>query len=165
VGSTTLTRISLHWSSDSNRGLYDYTNAWVIATNGTNTFLMKGNVGIGTTSPSYKLHVNGDVYATGGVTCLSDIRKKDVIERQVKLSIDDIANAPLIYYSLKGESAHKVRLGSVAQYWANILPETVNKGADGVLSMQYDVQALTSVIALAREVKRLKEEVERLKKN
>jgi hypothetical protein len=126
---------------------------------------MKGNVGIGTTSPSYKLHVNGDVYATGGVTCLSDIRKKDVIERQVKLSIDDIANAPLIYYSLKGEKDHKVRLGSVAQYWANILPETVNKGADGVLSMQYDVQALTSVIALAREVKRLKEEVERLKKN
>ena len=165
VGSTTLTRISLHWSSDSNRGLYDYTGYWVIGTNGTNTFLMKGNVGIGTTSPSYKLHVNGDVYATGGVTCLSDIRKKDVIERQVKLSIDDIANAPLIYYSLKGESAHKVRLGSVAQYWANILPETVNKGADGVLSMQYDVQALTSVIALAREVKRLKEEVERLKKN
>ena len=165
VGSTTLTRISLHWSSDSNRGLYDYTGYWVIGTNGTNTFLMKGNVGIGTTSPSYKLHVNGDVYATGGVTCLSDIRMKDVIERQVKLSIDDIANAPLIYYSLKGESAHKVRLGSVAQYWANILPETVNKGADGVLSMQYDVQALTSVIALAREVKRLKEEVERLKKN
>ena len=165
VGSTTLTRISLHWSSDSNRGLYDYTGYWVIGTNGTNTFMMRGNVGIGTTSPSYKLHVNGDVYATGGVTCLSDIRMKDVIERQVKLSIDDIANAPLIYYSLKGEKAHKVRLGSVAQYWANILPETVNKGADGVLSMQYDVQALTSVIALAREVKRLKEEVERLKKN
>jgi hypothetical protein len=122
-------------------------------------------LGINQSSPSYALDVNGDVYATGGVTCLSDIRKKDVIEREVKLSIDDIANAPLIYYSLKGEKAHKVRLGSVAQYWANILPETVNKGADGVLSMQYDVQALTSVIALAREVKRLKEEVERLKKN
>lgn len=165
VGTSSSARISLHWSSDNNRGLYDSSGAWAIGTNGTNTFMMRGNVGIGTTSPSYKLHVNGDVYATGGVTCLSDIRKKDVIEREVKLSIDDIANAPLIYYSLKGESAHKVRLGSVAQYWANILPETVNKGADGVLSMQYDVQALTSVIALAREVKRLEEEVERLKKN
>ena len=55
VGSTTLTRISLHWSSDSNRGLYDYTGYWVIGTNGTNTFLMKGNVGIGTTSPQKAL--------------------------------------------------------------------------------------------------------------
>lgn len=218
---------SISLDCSTNRGVYDDTGGgWLIATNGTNTWLSRGNVGIGTTSPSYKLHVDGVIYstnyihtkqhvvakaleltstgstsgnggyidfhfndssadytsrlieetsgtvklygnflATGGVTCLSDIRKKDVIEREVKLSIDDIANAPLIYYTLKGENAHKVRLGSVAQYWANILPETVNKGADGVLSMQYDVQALTSVIALAREVKRLKEEVERLKKN
>ena len=164
VGTSSSARISLHWSSDNNRGLYDSSGAWVIATNGTNTFMMRGNVGIGTTSPSYKLHVNGDVYATGGVTCLSDIRKKDVIEREVKLSIDDIANAPLIYYSLKGEKAHKVRLGSVAQYWANILPETVNKGADGVLSMQYDVQAFTSVVVLARRVRQLEMQIIELKK-
>ena len=164
VGTSSSARISLHWASGNNRGLYDSSDAWLIGTDGSNTFLMKGNVGIGTTSPSYKLHVNGDVYATGGVTCLSDIRKKDVIERHVKLSIDDIANAPLIYYSLKGESAHKVRLGSVAQYWANILPETVNKGADGVLSMQYDVQALTSVVVLARRVRQLEMQIIELKK-
>jgi hypothetical protein len=52
----------------------------------------------------------------------------------------------------------------VAQYWANILPETVNKGADGVLSMQYDVQALTSVVVLARRVRQLEMQIIELKK-
>ena len=43
-----------------NRGIYDNsTNDWVIATNGTNTWLRRGNVGIGTDTPAYKLDVNG----------------------------------------------------------------------------------------------------------
>jgi hypothetical protein len=39
-----------------------------------------GNVGIGSTSPSYKLHVVGDIFATGNVTGFSDERLKTNIE-------------------------------------------------------------------------------------
>lgn len=45
--------------TSANRGVYDYTKAsWIIATDGTNTWLPQGNVGIGTTSPAQKLTVD-----------------------------------------------------------------------------------------------------------
>lgn len=48
-----------------NRGLYDATNGkWIIATDGTNTWMSEGKVGIGITSPTEKLDVDGNVKAT-----------------------------------------------------------------------------------------------------
>lgn len=48
-----------------NRGLYDAsTNQWIITTDGTNTWMAQGSVGIGTTSPSAKLDVKGGILAS-----------------------------------------------------------------------------------------------------
>ena len=165
VGTSTTARISLHWASHNNniRGLYDYTNAWLIGTDGTKSFLMKGNVGIGTDSPQYKLHVAGDIYATGGVSALSDIRQKDVITFKYAPDLNEIAFAPIIRYTMKDDEQKREHVGSIAQYWRSVMPEAVNEAKDGTLSMQYGVIALTSVIALAREVRKLKAEINRLK--
>ena len=147
------------------RGVYDITgDKWLIGCNANNTFMLKGNVGIGTTSPTYKLHVSGQIYCTGGFTFLSDVRKKNIIDYDVKLSVADIANAPLIHYTLKDDPLRRVRIGSIAQYWEKVLPESVNADKEGILSMGYDLQAHTAVVVLARKVCELMEEVENLKK-
>jgi hypothetical protein len=65
-------KVSLY--TGSNRGVYSDTNSsWVIATNGTNTFTMIGNLGVGTSTPSYKLHVAGTMYASGAATLASTL--------------------------------------------------------------------------------------------
>ena len=175
VGSTTLTRISLHWSSDSNRGLYDYTGYWVIGTNGTNTFLMKGNVGIGTTSPGDdKLKVNGSIYTTVGLysegyvdglayNTASDGRLKDIIDYNAVPHIDDIANAPAIHFTWKNKRDEEIHVGTIAQYWQKIVPECVHQSKRRFLTVNYDVIALVNTIALAREVIALKHEIAELK--
>ena len=122
-----------------------------------------GNFGIGTTSPGYKLHVVGKIYCTGGFAFLSDIRKKNVVGFCNGFSVKDIANAPLIQYTLKGDLDDGRRhIGSVAQYWQKVLPDTVNE-ADGTLSMDQESILMASVITLARKVMSLENQIIQLK--
>lgn len=56
---------SISLLTSTNRGVYDNTgNGWLIYTNGTNTMLTRGNVGIGKSSPAYKLDVDGTINCT-----------------------------------------------------------------------------------------------------
>lgn len=139
----------------------------------------QGDVGIGTTSPSYKLHVAGTIYATGAITALSDARKKD-ITGEADVTVEQIAHAPAVQFLWKDKERRKdgQQVGTLAQYWKAVLPEVVSdKG--GELSMQYGVAALVSAIVTARKVvdherritelekenERLRTEVEQLRLN
>ena len=142
------------------------------------TVLANGNVGISTDYPSYSLHVVGNIYATGAVTALSDIRKKDVLSTDIGLTVEQIADAPTIKFLWKDRRNEGIQVGSVAQFWAANLPEVVMERG-GELSMQYGVAALVSAIITARKVvdherriselekenERLRTEVEQLRLN
>ena len=155
-------------SGNVNRGIYDRTsgiNKWLLYFDANNTILNYGNVGIGTSSPQYKLHVVGTIYATASVAQFSDIRGKDVETYQWAPSLETIANAPIIIYTKKDGSDPRKYIGSVAQYWQKVTPEAVTEAADGMLSMEYGPIALVNVIALAREVRQLKAQIAQLKRS
>ena len=121
-----------------------------------------GNCGIGVTSPSYKLHVSGDIYATGDVTAASDERQKCDIE-QVDLNVEQIANAPAIKFSWKDGRDNLRHVGSFAQYWQKVLPESVTDKND-ILGLNYGSAALVSVKKVAERVLSDEEEIEQLRK-
>lgn len=121
-----------------------------------------GNVGIGTTSPSYKLHVNGTLGAgntsvsnlesEGYVSALSDIRKKEVVEYMDGLTIEQIAEAPIIKFTWKERPEEGLQVGSIAQYWQEILPQSVHTTHDGFLSFAESRAALVGTISNSREL-------------
>ena len=124
----------------------------------------EGNVGIGTGSPSYTLHVAGTIYATGAITALSDARKKD-ITGEAGVTVEQIAHAPAVQFLWKDKERRKdgQQVGTLAQYWQTVLPEVVSdKG--GELSMQYGVAALVSSIIIARKVANHEVRIDKMEK-
>ena len=121
-------------------------------------------VGIGTSSPQYALHVVGTIYATNGVTDLSDINKKDIIDYNAEISTAKIASAPLIHYTLKGDTSKQPHVGSIAQYWQKVLPEAVLTSEDGCLSMKYGLIAFSAAVSNARTIMRLNAKIIHLSK-
>ena len=118
---------------------------------------------VATTDSTYELNVGGKIYCTGGFAFLSDIRKKNVLGFCNGFSVKDIANAPLIQYTLKGDLDDGRRhIGSVAQYWQKVLPDTVNEAND-TLSMDQESILMASVITLARKVMSLENQIIQLK--
>ena len=92
--------------------------------------LQNGNVGFGTTSPSAKLHVAGNVLATGEVTAYSDERLKSNIETIAKGK----RLRPVTF--VKDGARH---VGLIAQEVRELCPEAVSIGNDplGLLSLNY----------------------------
>jgi len=115
--------------------------------------LFEENIGIGYRNSNYDLYVDGETgngWFAGTVTQQSDIRRKDVISN-INLSIQQIASAPAFRFRFKDERKNKrIMIGTSAQYWDAVLPESVTHGTDDVLGFDYGVTALVSTIILAK---------------
>lgn len=131
-----------------------------------------GNVGMGTTSPSQKLHVVGNICATGTIGACSDARFKEHVET-VAGALEKVEQLRGVTFDWKRDEfcdhqfAEGPQVGFIAQEVEKVLPQVVSTGSDGYKSVDYG--RLTPVIVEAvKELKdenaSLRAEVEELKK-
>ena len=120
-----------------------------------------GNVGIGTTAPTTKLFVNGDITANS-IAGTSDIRFKTNI-RPVVNALDKVKALRGVYYNWnqkafpEKEFGAQNELGFIAQEVEKIVPEIVSKDntADAYRSVKYDKLVALLVEAIKEQQKQI----------
>jgi hypothetical protein len=122
------------------------------------------NVGIGTASPSYKLHVEGNVsgisiYASHDIAAFSDITVKKEVKR-IENAIDKVKELNGYTYVRTDDETGTRRAGVIAQEVQKVLPEVVSANPDGTLNVAYS----NMVALLIEAVKEQQKEIDELKK-
>ncbi|PIY07278.1 MAG: hypothetical protein COZ21_01085, partial [Bacteroidetes bacterium CG_4_10_14_3_um_filter_31_20] len=99
-------------------------------------------VGIGTTSPTQKLYVAGNICATGSIGGCSDIRyKKDITP--ITNALSNVMQLRGVNYFLKTKEfpekqfTNTRQIGIIAQEIEKIYPEVVLTDKDGYKSVDY----------------------------
>jgi hypothetical protein len=107
------------------------------------TWLKNGNVGIGTTAPVAKLHVNGSVLAACGTLSCSDIRYKRNIKK-IENAMEGINQINAVYYDWKSEEFAEMgftddrQIGIIAQEVEKVYPELVHTNEEGFKTVYYE---------------------------
>jgi hypothetical protein len=108
-----------------------------------------GYVGIGTTSPSYPLHVVGDIYASGDLISFSDARFKD--------NVVTMTNTVEKLQGLRGVTFNRIdtgkkHIGFIAQEVEAAFPELVSTDDQGYKSVAYG-NATAVLVECIKELK------------
>ena len=94
-------------------------------------------------------------FADSAVSVVSDERKK-IVSKEMVLDLDKIADAPSVLFKWRDSQDETEHVGTIAQYWQEVLPQVVCEDHEGNLSMQYGTAALVAVISVARELREIK---------
>jgi len=99
-----------------------------------------GKVGIGTSTPSEKLEVDGNIHATGNITATGTCCSSDI---NLKKNIIPINDASRILYAICGyrfnwKDNDKADMGLIAQELATVAPELVITGKDDIKRINYN---------------------------
>ena len=130
---------------------------WVL--NSSNIFNNGGNVGIGTSTPSVKLEVNGRL-KTNGINELSDKRYKKNIEVLTE-ALAKVEKLRGVSYDWKTEEfpnknfEAKHQIGLIAQELELVFPELVNTDVEGYKSVDYSKLVAVLIEAVKEQQKEI----------
>lgn len=137
-----------------------------------------GNLGVGTTSPSQKLHVVGNIFATGDIVAFSDKRLKSNINL-IDNALARVHKLNGYIFNVKGDTTNRKHTGLIAQEVKEVLPEAIYKNSeDDMYSIAYGnmsgllVQAIKEIdtkykkqfVSMKNKIKMLQKEIKTLKK-
>ena len=119
----------------------------------TTPFVIKpgGNIGIGTRTPSEKLHVAGNILATGTITP-SDIHLKKNF-RTIGNALEKMTTLSSVTYDWKDQNkfGYKRQMGVIAQEVEKVFPEAVTKTNEGFLAVSYP-SLISPLISAVKEL-------------
>lgn len=149
-----------NWTSDPNMGMYRITTDVLgFSTAGAERVRIasNGNVGVGTTSPTYKFHVVGKV-KSDGINETSDARlKKDVTP--ISNSLAKVLELQGVTYNWKRDEYPEknleegIQYGLIAQELEKVIPELVDTDAEGWKSIEYSHLVPVLIEALKEQQK------------
>jgi hypothetical protein len=130
-----------------------------------------GNVGIGTTTPGYKLTVNGTAWCSSGAWTGSDIRWKKNI-KDLNNSLSRILELQAVNYDLRTDEFPEMsfetgtQIGLIAQDVEKVFPELVrtdNKGYKAVSYEKLSVLLVESIKEQQQQIDKQQKEIADLK--
>ena len=119
---------------------------------------VSGNIGVGSTNPTEKLHVIGNILASGNVTGYSDKTLKDNIQT-ISNALNKVSQLRGVEFDRNDVEGNPRQIGVIAQEVEKIIPEVVTTHEDGIKSVAYG----NLVGLLIEAIKDLKDEVSELK--
>jgi hypothetical protein len=124
-----------------------------------------GSVGVGTSNPSYKVHVIGDVFSSGSVIALSDARQKTDLER-IETALDKVMSVHGYTYKRIDQPDGPRYAGVIAQEMKEVLPEIVCTDQFGNHSVAYgNISALLieAIHELKSSIDTMKSDIDHMK--
>jgi alpha-tubulin suppressor-like RCC1 family protein len=156
------------------------TAQWTYSHNNSNVYHL-GNVGIGTKTASYPLHVNGNMFVSSTAytgsgqttwTTVSDRRiKENIVKASYEKCLDNVKNIELYRFNFKNDVVNTNdmnQLGFIAQEVQNVYPKAVEvnmiKDKTGEIPNLLSLNTTQIKYTLYGAVKNLLEKIEKLEK-
>jgi len=132
------------------------TAAHTFVRDGANAYYSLGSIGIGASSPAYKLDVLGTIRATGDVIAYSDARVKDNVE-PIENALEKVISLRGVSYNRKDTDDKSRKIGVIAQEVLPIIPEVVSKDQNGNYSVAYGNMVGLLIEAVKEQQKQIDE--------